>query len=150
MKRVLVCDDDISISEVVAIDLTDLKLAEVYTLPDCDNIIQQINTIKPSVIFMDDKIPSDGGIWATQLIKNHPEYKNIPVVYFTANNDIHLLADKAGANYTLSKPFNISQLEAVVQMAFQRIQECNPTKVYLQPMADNYHNQPSINFRISF
>ena len=121
MKRVLVCDDDISISEVVAIVLTDSKLAEVYTLPDCDNIIQQIETIRPSVIFMDDKIPTDGGIKATQLIKNHPEYKHIPVIYFTANNDIHLLAEKAGANYTLAKPFNISQLEEVVQRAFLNI-----------------------------
>lgn len=121
MKRFLVCDDDTSISEVVAIVLTDLKLAEVHTLPDCDNIIQQIDTIKPSVIFMDDKIPNDGGTRATQLNKNHPEYKNIPIVYFTASNDIHLLAGKAGANYTLSKLFNISQLEAVVQLAFRRI-----------------------------
>jgi CheY-like chemotaxis protein len=129
MKRVLVCDDDISISEVVAIVLTDSKLAEVYTLPDCDNIIQQIDTIRPSVIFMDDKIPTDGGIKATQLIKNHPEYKNIPVIYFTANNDIHLLAEKAGANYTLAKPFNISQLEDVVQLAFRSFKESNPTKI---------------------
>lgn len=119
MKRVLVCDDDISISEVVAIVLTDSKLGEVYTLPHCDNIIQQIEDIKPSVIFMDDKIPTDGGIKATQLIKEHPEHKNIPVIYFTANNDIELLAEKAGANYTLPKPFNVAQLEEVVQKAFK-------------------------------
>ncbi|WP_036678036.1 response regulator [Daejeonella oryzae] len=123
MRRVLVCDDDISISEVVAIVLTDSKLGEVYTLPDCDNIIEQIDTIKPSVIFMDDKIPTDGGVKATRLIKNHPEHKNIPVIYFTANNDIHILAEKAGANYTLAKPFNISQLEDVVQQAFRGFQD---------------------------
>ena len=40
MKRVLVCGDDTSIIEVVAAVLADLKLAEVYSLPDCDNIIK--------------------------------------------------------------------------------------------------------------
>ena len=126
MKRVLVCDDDDSISEVVAIVLTDSKLAEVYTLPDCDNIIEHIERIQPSIIFMDDKIPTDGGINATQLIKSHSVHKNIPVIYFTANNNIHLLAEQAGANYTLAKPFNITQLEEVVQKAFRGFQETQP------------------------
>ena len=127
MKKVLVCDDDVSISEVVAIILTDSKLGEVYTLPNCDNIIQQIETIKPSIIIMDDKIPTEGGIKATQLIKSHPEYKNIPVIYFTANNDIHILAAQAGANYTLLKPFNVSQLQDVVQQAFSGLPDTDIT-----------------------
>ena len=117
MRRVLVCDDDTTISEVVALVLTDANW-EVYTIPDCNNMIEKIESIKPSIIFMDNMIPNDGGIAATQIIKSHPEYKEIPVIYFTANNDIVSLAQKAGADYTLAKPFNISDLEDVVQKAF--------------------------------
>ncbi|HEY0668056.1 MAG TPA: response regulator [Sphingobacteriaceae bacterium] len=117
MRRVLVCDDDTTISEVVALVLTDANW-EVYTIPDCNNMIEKIESIKPSIIFMDNMIPNDGGIAATQIIKGHPEYKEIPVIYFTANNDIDSLAEKAGADYTLAKPFNISDLESVVQKAF--------------------------------
>ena len=89
MRRVLVCDDDLTISEVVAIILTDSKLAEVYTLPDCDDIIQKIESLNPSIILMDNKIPSTGGITATQTIKKHEVYKNIPVIYFTGSDDIN-------------------------------------------------------------
>ena len=119
MRRVLVCDDDVTISEVVAIILVDSNMAEVYTIPDCDNIIEKIEELKPSLIFMDNKIPTHGGVVATQTIKNHPVHKSIPVVYFTASQDIDELAENAGADYTLSKPFSIVQLEEVVNKAFK-------------------------------
>ena len=121
MRRVLVCDDDLTISEVVAIILVDGNLAEVYTIPDCDNIIEKIESLNPSIIFMDNKIPTHGGVVATQTIKSHPLYKSIPVVYFTASQDIDELAENAGADYTLAKPFSISQLEEVVNKAFKSL-----------------------------
>jgi two-component system cell cycle response regulator DivK len=117
MKRVLVCDDDVNISEIVALVLTDADW-EVYTIPDCNDMIEKIETINPSVIFMDHKIPDEGGIVATQIIKSHPEYREIPVIYFTASQDIDALAEKAGADYILQKPFNIKQLEETVSKAF--------------------------------
>lgn len=119
MRRVLVCDDDLTISEVVAIILVDSNLAEVYTIPDCDNIIEKIESLNPSIIFMDNKIPTHGGVVATQTIKSHPIHKSIPVVYFTASQDIDQLAENAGADYTLAKPFSIPQLEEVVNKAFK-------------------------------
>lgn len=125
MRRVLVCDDDVNISEIVALVLTDADW-EVYTIPDCNDMIEKIETIKPSVIFMDHKIPDEGGIVATQIIKGHPEYREIPVIYFTANNDIDSLADTAGADYILQKPFNIKQLEETVSKAFHSYQTNSP------------------------
>lgn len=119
MRRVLVCDDDLTISEVVAIILVDSNLAEVYTLPDCDNIIEKIDSLNPAIIFMDNKIPPQGGVVATQKIKSHPVYKSIPVIYFTASEDIDQLAEHAGADYILAKPFSITQLEEVVNRAFR-------------------------------
>ncbi len=122
MRKVLVCDDDLTISEVVAIILVDSNMAEVYTIPDCDNIIEKIESLNPSLIFMDNKIPTLGGVVATQTIKSHPLHRSIPVVYFTASEDINQLAENAGADYILSKPFSISQLEEVVMKAFKSYQ----------------------------
>ena len=122
MRKVLVCDDDLTISEVVAIILVDSNMAEVYTIPDCDNIIEKIESLNPSLIFMDNKIPTHGGVVATQTIKNHPLHRSIPVVYFTASEDIKQLAENAGADYILAKPFSISQLEEVVMKAFKSYQ----------------------------
>jgi DNA-binding response OmpR family regulator len=125
MKRALVCDDDIVISEVIALVLTDNDW-EVYTLPDCNNIISKIESIKPSIIFMDNKIPEEGGIIATQTIKKHHKHCKIPVIYFTANEDIDLLAEQAGADFTLQKPFNLEQLEAIVEKALNTFKERQP------------------------
>ena len=122
MKRVFVCDDDVNISEIVALVLTDADW-EVYTIPDCNDIIEKIESINPSVIFMDHKIPDEGGIVATQIIKNNSHYCDIPVIYFTANDDINSLAKTAGADYILQKPFNIKQLEDTVSKAFKFYQE---------------------------
>ena len=122
MRKVLVCDDDLTISEVVAIILVDSNMAEVYTIPDCDNIIEKIESLKPSLIFMDNKIPTLGGVVATQTIKSNTLHRSIPVVYFTASEDINQLAENAGADYILSKPFSISQLEEVVMKAFKSYQ----------------------------
>jgi len=121
MRRVLVCDDDQTIAEVVAIILVDNNMAEVYTIPDCDNIIKKIESLRPSLIFMDNKIPTHGGVVATQTIKSHPLYKSIPVVYFTGSQDIRELAEHAGADYILAKPFSISQLEEIVTKAFSSV-----------------------------
>jgi two-component system cell cycle response regulator DivK len=116
-KRVLVCDDDVSISEVVALALGDSDW-EVYTQPDCDDMIAKIETTRPAVIFMDNRIPREGGIHATRSIKSHPSYQQIQVVYFTSDQNIDELAQKAGADFVLRKPFLIGQLEEVVNRAF--------------------------------
>lgn len=119
-RRVLVCDDDVSISEVVALVLADHDW-EVYTLPDCDDMIRKIEKTRPHVIFMDNRIPREGGIVATQCIKKHPDYQQIPVVYFTSDHNIDELAQKAGADFILRKPFMITQLEDVVNRAFSSL-----------------------------
>jgi CheY-like chemotaxis protein len=64
----------------------------------------------PAVILMDNWIPDVGGIETTQQLKSHPKLKDIPVIYFSANWDIHQLAEIAGAETYLAKPFNLDDL----------------------------------------
>ena len=65
----------------------------------------------PDVILMDNWIPDDGGIIATQTLKKQEDLKHIPVIYFSANSDIQLLASHAGAETYLAKPFDLEELE---------------------------------------
>ena len=55
-----------------------------------------------------------------KLIKSHPEYKNIPVIYFSANNDVATLAQEAGADTYLAKPFDLDQLEDLLSNVLQQ------------------------------
>ena len=63
---------------------------------------------------MDNWIPNIGGVEATKLLKSHPEFKNIPVIYVTANSDIKTLAQNAQADDFVAKPFNLEDLEEKV------------------------------------
>jgi two-component system cell cycle response regulator DivK len=118
MRRILVCDDDLDILEILDFALTDFGW-DVVTSYNVDNIIDKVKTAQPSVIIMDNWIPGVGGIKATQTIKNHPLYKDIPVIYLTANNDIETLAKKAGADLSLPKPFDLEVLNKLVEKAFK-------------------------------
>ena len=106
MKRVLVCDDDLDILDILDYALTDSgwEVVKSYTV---DDIISKIEKARPSVIIMDNWIPGVGGIVATQVIKKHPIFSKIPVIYLTANNDIEKLASCAGADLALPKPFDL-------------------------------------------
>ncbi len=87
----------------------------MYVFTDCNNIIEKVNGILPDVILMDNWIPDTGGIVATQALKNDAGLKHIPVVYFSANSDIQLLAAKAGAETYIAKPFDLEDMERIIR-----------------------------------
>lgn len=111
---VLICDDDADILEVTK-TILQLKGYHVETLMNCDDLVSKVEAMKPSVILMDLWIPDIGGGEATRLLKSNPATKDIPVVIFSANNDIEKVAMNAGANDYLRKPFEISDLEKVIE-----------------------------------
>ena len=86
----------------------------MHTFTDCNSITEKVSGIMPQVILMDNWIPDAGGIIATQTLKKSAELKDIPVVYFSANSDIQLLASHAGAETYLAKPFDLDELERVI------------------------------------
>jgi len=49
-----------------------------------------------------------------RTIKADPEFKRIPIIYFSANHDIKHLSEEAGADTYLEKPFDIVQFESIV------------------------------------
>lgn len=112
-KRILICDDDADILSICTYILEEQGW-EVHTRTHCNDILEVIGDIMPQVILMDNWIPETGGIKATQAIKSVSEFKNIPVIYFSANNDIKSLAEQAGADTFLAKPFDIDELERVI------------------------------------
>jgi DNA-binding response OmpR family regulator len=112
-KRIVIFDDDEDILSICSFILEE-KGWTVFAYTDCNKIIEKISAILPDIIIMDNWIPDDGGIIATQILKKHEELKSIPVIYFSANSDIELLANHAGAETYLAKPFDLEDLENVI------------------------------------
>jgi len=114
LKKVFVFDDNKDILDLCTFILEDAGYS-IKTSESANDIEKQVAEFMPDLIFMDNWLPDMGGIQATKAIKSHPELKHIPVIYFSANNDISALADEAGADSYLSKPFDIAALEAIVK-----------------------------------
>lgn len=112
-RKVLIFDDDEDILAICTYILEEQGW-EVSTFSNCNNIIEKVESIMPEVILMDNWIPDSGGIVATQAIKQQQHLKRIPVIYFSANNDIKTLAKQAGADSFLAKPFDLEDLENIV------------------------------------
>lgn len=113
MKRILIFDDDADILDILKYLLEDNGWV-VHTRSDCNDILNAVESCEPDIILMDNWIPDTGGIVATQTLKSNEQYKNIPVIYFSANNNVKLLAEEAGADAWLAKPFDLNDLETML------------------------------------
>ena len=113
-KKVFIFDDNIEILVLCTEILEDLGL-EVKTSPTTNSVEEQVSSYMPDLIFMDNWLPDISGIEATKLIKASEALKHIPVIYFSANSNIGALANEAGADEFLAKPFDIDLFEKTVK-----------------------------------
>jgi CheY-like chemotaxis protein len=115
-RKIIIFDDDEDILSICSFILEEQGWI-VNAFADCNDIIEKVSNILPDVILMDNWIPDDGGIIATQKLKQNESLKSIPIIYFSANSDIELLASHAGAETYLAKPFDLEELEHVINKA---------------------------------
>ncbi|HEV2480391.1 MAG TPA: response regulator [Puia sp.] len=116
MERVLIFDDDADILEVCTIVLRTHGF-EVITEKNCDDILAKIDLYTPDVLLMDNKIPPMGGIQACRAIRASSEHAGLPIVFFSANQDVERLAEQAGADHFIEKPFDLDALVSTLRSA---------------------------------
>ena len=117
-NRVIIYDDDADLLEVCSLILASRNF-EVITKDKCTELLADLEQHQPGVVLMDNWIPDVGGVKATQIIKESKEFKHIPVIFFSANNNVSELAREAGADFCLHKPFDIVDLENIVSNAIR-------------------------------
>lgn len=113
-KKIAIFDDDADILSICTYILEELGWT-VYCFNDCSVIEEKVAEIRPNIILMDNWIPEDGGVIATQKLKRNENLKKIPIIFFSANSDIQQLSKQAGADNYLAKPFNLEDLQAIIE-----------------------------------
>ena len=73
-----------------------------------------IDSYQPSLIFMDHFMPGVTGYDAIKMLKAHPVYCKIPVIYFSVHGDLAKIAREAGADAYFQKPFLADELYSIV------------------------------------
>lgn len=110
---ILIFDDDQEILSVCRIILEKHNF-KVEIRVHCDNIIEDTITTAPALILMDLWIPVIGGEKAIILLKNNEATQHIPVILFSANNDIAKISKRVDATGYLRKPFDINALLQII------------------------------------
>lgn len=115
-QRILIFDDERDGLEIYTKVLSN-KGYEVFTRAHCLDCLDVVGFFHPDVIFMDHNMPGKCGLEATAALKSHAEFRQIPVIYFSSNDELEKLARKAGADAYLPKPCNMKMMEDAIQQA---------------------------------
>ena len=120
MKAVLI-DDSNTIRRSGEIFLSQAGCRVVLAEDGFDGLSKVVDH-QPDVIFVDVMMPRLDGYQTCALIKNHPHFKNIPIVMLTSKDTLfdRARAKLAGSEQYLIKPFNKKNLvDAVLAHAKQ-------------------------------
>jgi len=113
-KRIIICDDDEGILDVLQLILEETGhtiIPEINSL----NIKSLIDRQMPDLIIVDLWMPVLSGDQILQMIRNHPDYKHLPVIVISASRDGKQIADNAKATAFIAKPFDYDQLLQTVE-----------------------------------
>lgn len=118
--RVLAIDDDESLCDLLkeAVNGT----YEMATARSARDGFDQIQRQRPHLILLDVKLPDQNGLQVCQALRDHPEYRNIPIIMMTGcgDKDAVVTGLKAGADDYLAKPFRLDELQARMAAILRR------------------------------
>lgn len=115
-KKVVLIDDSNTIRRSGEIFLSQAGCRVILSEDGFDGLSRVVE-YQPDLIFVDIIMPRLDGYQTCMLIKNHPSFRNIPVVMLTSKDALfdRARAKLAGAEQYLIKPFTRNSLvEAVV------------------------------------
>lgn len=112
-RRVLVVEDDPGTCWAIAEVLTASGFV-VSTALDGAEALAVLNVVQPDVVVLDLEMPGiDGRTFLTRCRKD-PRHTHLPVVVLSGAATAREDAQRLGAQAYMGKPFEVSQLEAIV------------------------------------
>ena len=119
--RALVVEDSLSASTSIQRTLAMIDV-ETLVISRPQGVLEHLAQFQPDLILMDMAMPGCTGIEAARVIRQHPEFLSIPIVYLSgdANISMQVEALRLGGDHFLTKPYNPVVLNAVVQSKIER------------------------------
>ena len=128
MKKILIVEDDISISNELK-DLLDNAGYRGIILKNFDNSLEEIKKINPDLILLDINIPKLNGEMLLQKIRKD---SNVPIIMVTSKNTEtdEVLSMSYGADDYITKPYNPTILLLRINAIFKRIENKSDILTY--------------------
>lgn len=104
--HIVVIDDEVAIRELLEIILGD----EGYRITSFDEFygIESLLKAQPDLIILDVRLPKISGIELSQMLKGHPESKEIPLLGLSALSEKQM--DGLQCDAFVAKPFDVDEL----------------------------------------
>ncbi|HXP59169.1 MAG TPA: response regulator [Dongiaceae bacterium] len=117
-KRILVVDDEASITRLLKLNLEQTNEYEVRPENDALAAVAAAEQFKPHLILLDVMMPGlDGGELASRFQAN-PKLKSVPIVFLTAaatKGEVYARGGKVGGLPFLAKPVELSEVVACLK-----------------------------------
>jgi CheY-like chemotaxis protein len=113
MTKVLIADDEPDVLESTAM-LVESMGYHVSTVQDPNEVLETIERERPGLVLQDLRM---GGLNVAALmatLRSNPDTADIPVVFFSANADLPMLAARYDAWGYLAKPFGQEELQRLL------------------------------------
>lgn len=123
--RILICDDEEDILQVASIIL-EKEGYEVMAVNRIEDPIKLLKRHQPKLVLMDIWIPDIGGEESVKILKANPATADTPVILFSANNEINIIAERVKADGFIHKPFTIKYLRSYIRGFLSNNELTNP------------------------
>jgi diguanylate cyclase (GGDEF)-like protein len=119
--RALVVEDSITASKTIERTLAMCGI-QTLAISNPHEVLECLARFQPDLILMDMFMPDCTGVEATRVIRQHPEYLSIPIVYLSGDSNVPMQVEalRLGGDQFLTKPFNPVILNAIVQSKIER------------------------------
>ena len=108
-KKILVCDDNVDIADVLKIILEGGGY-DVKVLNEGRNIVKEVKRFHPNLLLLDIMLPGIDGKEISLKLKAARETKRLPILVISALNNPKQVAKEAGADGFIAKPFDMNTL----------------------------------------
>ena len=119
--RILVADDDPFLRDMLTLNL-EAEGFQVATCADGEEARDLARASRPDLVVLDVMMPMRDGLAVLSSLKTNPSTRDIPVVLLTARaTDADVWRGwQSGADYYLTKPFDLDELLAFIDQVVRR------------------------------
>jgi DNA-binding response OmpR family regulator len=129
-KKILIVDD-----ETINLDFFDVMLSKLgFTVEKAVDGVEALEKVKrffPDLILLDNIMPRMSGWELTKILKNDPKYHEIPIVMFSALDDVKDKVEgfELGIDDYITKPFNFSEVLARIRAVLRNRELYNQIEI---------------------
>lgn len=137
LVKFLIVEDDESQRMILKSILKKNYTCEIKEASNGNEALEQLNIETPTLILLDLSMPQLGGAELLEIFQTNPNYKKIPVIVTSANNDrktIGNLVNKGIYDYILKPIERNSALSRINKVLLAVLDGSDPLKIHLETL----------------